>query len=268
MYVPLLRRIIILVAVLTAVPVIVWTISAFVRAYVGPDKIPTFRQLVTSGEASVNPKSDAAGPAQAAAEQGRLSNSSAAMAEPTATASEARNLPARPNGAAVANPSPDDEVTTLPRAAKMTDASPSPMAAEATDMKAAPLKPDGRDANSGPPAQPPTVQPPAAQPIVARETAVLQAAARQITAQQMAAQQIATQRTTFPPVPPADADSPAQPLTERIPLPRRRPSDLVMAQMTPKNVPMPRPRPEAAGAAASPETTSTGPLDFLHNLFH
>ena len=34
-YVPLLRRIIILVAVITAVPVVLWTITAFVRTYVG-----------------------------------------------------------------------------------------------------------------------------------------------------------------------------------------------------------------------------------------
>ena len=36
-YVPLLRRIIILVAVITAVPVVLWTITAFVRTYVGPE---------------------------------------------------------------------------------------------------------------------------------------------------------------------------------------------------------------------------------------
>ena len=39
-YLPLLRRIIILVAVITAVPVILWTITAFVRTYVGPPKVP------------------------------------------------------------------------------------------------------------------------------------------------------------------------------------------------------------------------------------
>ena len=37
-YVPILRRIIILVAVITAVPVVLWTITAFVRTYVGPPK--------------------------------------------------------------------------------------------------------------------------------------------------------------------------------------------------------------------------------------
>ena len=51
-YLPLLRRIIILVAVITAIPVVLWTITAFVRAYVGPPKLPTFHQLAS--KASIN----------------------------------------------------------------------------------------------------------------------------------------------------------------------------------------------------------------------
>ena len=37
-YVPLLRRIIIVV--LAAIPVILWTITVFMRSYVGPPKLP------------------------------------------------------------------------------------------------------------------------------------------------------------------------------------------------------------------------------------
>ena len=51
-YLPLLRRIIILVAVITAIPVVLWTITAFVRAYVGPPTMPTFHQLAS--KASIN----------------------------------------------------------------------------------------------------------------------------------------------------------------------------------------------------------------------
>ena len=43
-----LRRIIIVLAVLTAVPVALWTVTAFVRAYIAPPKLPTFRQLATN----------------------------------------------------------------------------------------------------------------------------------------------------------------------------------------------------------------------------
>jgi hypothetical protein len=56
-YVPLLRRVIILVAIITAVPVILWTITAFVRTYIGPPKIPTFHQLASV--ASINAPSSA-----------------------------------------------------------------------------------------------------------------------------------------------------------------------------------------------------------------
>jgi hypothetical protein len=47
-YMPVLRRIIILVAVLTAIPVVMWTITAFVRTYVGPPKLPTFHPIAAN----------------------------------------------------------------------------------------------------------------------------------------------------------------------------------------------------------------------------
>ena len=93
-YVPLLRRIIILVAVITAVPVVLWTITAFVRTYVGPPKIPTFHQLAST--ASINVPAGTATPdgtAQLqAAMQAKLTNQSAA------TASDARDPSAAPKG--------------------------------------------------------------------------------------------------------------------------------------------------------------------------
>jgi hypothetical protein len=45
LYTPILQRIIILVAVIVAVPVVLWTITAFVRAYVGPPRLPIFRPI-------------------------------------------------------------------------------------------------------------------------------------------------------------------------------------------------------------------------------
>jgi hypothetical protein len=48
LYTPMLQRIIILVAVIVAVPVVLWTITAFVRAYVAPPQIQTFRPLAAS----------------------------------------------------------------------------------------------------------------------------------------------------------------------------------------------------------------------------
>src|SRR5271166_5622347 len=45
LYTPILQRMVILVAVIIAVPVVLWTITAFVRAYVAPPQLPTFRPL-------------------------------------------------------------------------------------------------------------------------------------------------------------------------------------------------------------------------------
>jgi len=42
LYTPVLQRIIILVAVIIAVPVVMWTITTFVRTYVAPPTVPTF----------------------------------------------------------------------------------------------------------------------------------------------------------------------------------------------------------------------------------
>jgi len=88
--VPLLRRTIILVAVIIAVPVILWTITAFVRTYVGPPRIPTFHQLATT--ATINAPSAAAG-SQAA-------DGSNAIVEARATVSDAATRGDQPDGTA------------------------------------------------------------------------------------------------------------------------------------------------------------------------
>ena len=46
-YAPVLRRIIILVAVITAVPVMLWTITAFMHTYIAQPTISAPRPLVT-----------------------------------------------------------------------------------------------------------------------------------------------------------------------------------------------------------------------------
>ncbi len=61
LYMPVLQRIIILVAVIVAVPVVLWTITAFVRTYVGPPQLPTFQRLSDaqpSDNAAANPQAD------------------------------------------------------------------------------------------------------------------------------------------------------------------------------------------------------------------
>jgi hypothetical protein len=63
-YMPVLRRFIILVAVITAIPVAMWTITAMVRTYVGPPKLPTFRPIAAApgpDQAAAAPLADEGG---------------------------------------------------------------------------------------------------------------------------------------------------------------------------------------------------------------
>jgi hypothetical protein len=63
LYTPVLQRIIILVAVIVAVPVVLWTITAFVRSYVAPPRLPTFQPMALvpqSDSAPANPQASAA----------------------------------------------------------------------------------------------------------------------------------------------------------------------------------------------------------------
>ena len=61
-YAPVLRRIIILVAVITAVPVMLWTITAFMHTYIAQPTIPAPRPLAaaTATAAPTSPAADAA----------------------------------------------------------------------------------------------------------------------------------------------------------------------------------------------------------------
>jgi hypothetical protein len=59
-YAPVLRRIIILVAVITAVPVMLWTITAFMHTYIAQPTIPAPRPLATATAAPASPAVDTA----------------------------------------------------------------------------------------------------------------------------------------------------------------------------------------------------------------
>jgi hypothetical protein len=304
-----LRRIIIVVAVLTAVPVALWTVTGFVRTYVGPPKLPTFRQLATTaaeqqestgatraagdqplwqavttfvhahvavpqlpsvGQLTAtlmgdpNAKPAASDRTRPAAEQARPPAPSPLTVEARATATDARDL------SGSSKEPPANDVNVPANTTKITDASPTPMIAKSADMPVTiPVSAQAADTSrslSKPDATAPNAWPPAPQ----------QNTTSQTNAPWPPAQQTHPTKTLSPAAQTAAADESAtdvisakQPLTGRIPLPRRRPSDLAMVQITAANVPMPRPRPELAGSAAPSETaTGVRPLDFLSNLFH
>jgi hypothetical protein len=88
-YVPLLRRIIILVAVIIAVPVILWTITVFVRTYMGPPRMPTFHQLAST--ASINAPTASEGSEAAAQSSQAAADGSGPVVEAGATVADARD---------------------------------------------------------------------------------------------------------------------------------------------------------------------------------
>ncbi len=240
-YVPLLRRVIILVAVITAVPVVLWTITAFVRTYVGPPKIPTFHQLAAT--ASINApvtmtKPDASGQQQPAAQQARPadpSSPSSVRVEASAIATDPRDLSPGSKGSY-----PGD------RANEADASAPAASAAKMADTSmTTPASPKTADA---------PVWPPAATDGAPQNTGAL-----------------AAQQTAAAPEPPTDSLAAAAPLPGPIPLPRHRPRDIGtvhMADISPANVPVPRPRPDGAGPASPSGTTGGSPLGFIQNLFH
>ena len=231
-YVPLLRRIVIVVAVLAAIPVILWTITVFMRSYVGPPKLPTFRQLAASATVplprNASASLDSATQPLPPPEQSRLSDASSAAVPAGPTPTDAPDAAAAPKGPLLGDRAPIGAANTPTGALRTAETSPIiPADPKATEMPAAAAPPEGAAPNTATLAGP--------QPAVSIDT-------------------------------PADAVPAAEPLSGPIPLPPRRPHLVAMAQMTPATVPMPRPRPDAAGPAASDSTTAR-PFDWLQNMF-
>ena len=112
-YMPVLRQIIILVAVLTAVPVVLWTITAFVRTYVGPPKMPTFQPMMMStlkkAPDSAAPAPDTRSPPAPAAQETNAAPLPA-LVEASATTTDARSPVLETKQPAVGEQPPDIDV--------------------------------------------------------------------------------------------------------------------------------------------------------------
>jgi hypothetical protein len=245
-YFPLMRRVILLVAVLTAVPVILWTITVFVRDYFGPPKIATAKPLAAMVSAET-PAAPAAGGQDAGTQSASTPREAKLVDAPPvvearATTTDARTLaPAAqagsvwdqqrqagsdagppPNAAAPAQASGDQRAALQRAFDQRTAGQKTALAPAAQGMPAAPAMPDAS----------------------AQTTGTL---ADQDTAEAEQDQQ--------------GADA-ATPIPGPVPLPRHRPRYFAMLQ---GGVPMPRPRPEAAGSTAS-EGNAT-PLGWLQKIF-
>jgi hypothetical protein len=151
-YAPVLRRIIILVAVITAVPVMLWTITAFMHTYIAQPTIPSPQPLAAATDTAVatspaadtataNPPAPGAAPSQPAptatdsagntgapnVQVAALAPTPSAAAAPAPAADTAQAAPAAsapsvfPNSPFVAQPTP-----AAPDAANDADALPPP----------------------------------------------------------------------------------------------------------------------------------------------
>jgi hypothetical protein len=227
-FTPLLRRIVVIVALLTAAPVILWSITAFVRSYVGPPQTPSFRRLA----APVTQPGDNAGGGQQNGDQTVAqapgdSTSPAPTVEARATTSDARDAPPAADGQG----NPANLSAMIPSVVTDADAKPAdrfvdrvPPDLAATTGALASNQSAATDAS-------PADAMPAAEPLhgpipLPRQRPRIFAMA---------------QLTAPPPGPTAHA---------------------------PGGVPVPRPRPGAAGPpAAAADPASHGPLDFIQGLF-
>ncbi len=274
-YVPLLRRIIILLAVITAIPVVLWTITAVVRSYVGPPKIPTFHQLASKASinerASTGASQDTDRMMAQAAQQAKLADpSTATEAAPKGPLLAGRTPDANANAPAAnvsASPPSVPVITVSPPPA----ATPTPAPATTTVKPADPWPPMPASTNTAE-----TPMPAAATTAALADTSAPNAV---VAAAQPAASEAA-----------ADDMPAAAPLFGPIPLPKRRPHVMADAHATTTElaapasrsaiqteaptrmasngpIPMPRPRPDIAPASTAPTDSTNGPLDFITNIF-
>jgi hypothetical protein len=233
-FVPLLRRVIILLAVLAATPVVLWMITAFVRTYVGPPRVPAPRQIASTAPmaapATAAPSTADTDQAAAAPAQAKIADIATSTTDVTATTSDA------PKGSLLGD-RPSDSSANAP--AGIATIAPASTLSPPSQMSAAPAS-QGNAAPTAPSPAPSTMTAEASPPPAVTDQ----------------------QPEVMPPAPP---------LTGKIPLPRRRPHGLGETDTTrlaQGAVPVPRPRPDAAGPASSSDTGNSGPLDFLQNIFH
>jgi hypothetical protein len=240
---PLLRRIIILAAVVTAVPVVMWSTTALVRAYLGPPKGPTAQEAaplsavpdeVTSTAPTTNPPP--AAPADTKTVQ-------LAPVPPTNPAVGATSGSPNAGGTTVT-------VTASVPPAPKTSAKPAPVPAAQPPVASAPPP---KIAMSDPAPSPPPNPAPGGAPL----------ASDRVQSDIWPAPPATAGATADLTSPTADATPQSEPLAGPVPLPRRRPTYFVLAQAG--GVPLPRPRPTATAPGLTDAPPS--PFEWLHNIF-
>jgi len=226
-YLPLFRRMIILAAVLAAVPVVLWTITALMRTYVGPPKAPTFRPIAASSTTDTGTTASVAHdtggqPISLTPQAAASDQQNSTIVEARATMKDARSVPSAAKGPFLGDHAPDAgaaQPTAAVNSAALASTTSTGAEAETTPMPAYTDAQSGVTATGALATQPPADSEPQAD---------------------------------------ADALPAVEPLADPVPLPRHRPRYFAMV-----DVPMPRARPEGAG----PKAGAAGPLDWLQKIF-
>jgi hypothetical protein len=258
-FMPLMRRVIILAAVVAAVPVVMWTATGVVRNYLGlPSATPI--QTMTAAPVAVAPDQVAAAPTDnppAPAEDAKAAQAPAAP--PMNAASNA------PTGIGSGG-SPTITITSSVAPVTNTAAAPPP------PKPAAPAS--SKMAMSNPAASPPANSTAVAAPVASAPTpndiwpapppppAPVTSVPPMAPAPPMAAPAPMASASLEPPVEPsADALPQSGALAGRVPLPRKRPPSFIIAQ---GGIPLPRPRPITLASNADERPS---PFEWLRNLF-
>ncbi|MGB8632549.1 MAG: hypothetical protein WCD69_24770, partial [Xanthobacteraceae bacterium] len=220
LYAPVLQRVIILAAVVIAVPVMMWTITTFIRSYVARPQLPTFQRLTLTEAAQSPPTSPLAAtppsppPTAALASTDMTGGSRTPSADigslPLAPSIAAPSPPAVPTmaGATVGNSAQGAARTPPPPAMASPDALGLPTVAKPAGLVAR-LAADGSGKPSPAPAAAPAWPNPSA------------GGAPSFAAQQPPDAMTETAST--------EALPPPQPIKGHIPLPRGRPAAIALA---------------------------------------
>jgi hypothetical protein len=265
LYTPVLQRVIILAAVIIAVPVMMWTITTFVRGYVARPKLPALEHVASTNmparipAISPSAPSPASSPADQSAPQrvdGASASDAASRAADTrngppnlASAPDAGASPPTANGPSVSlrtAPTPSSAITTATTSGDISTGStlPAPPA-----PRPAPRSNDNTAATGGAPSSsdrglawpnpnttnPPDFSAPRLPPLPAPAPPAARTAAAEVL--------------------PAE-----EPIRGAIPMPRQRPADTFTVAAAAASGPVPLPRARPAAAPAETANTAIEPV--------
>jgi hypothetical protein len=253
LYTPVLQRVIILAAVIIAVPVMMWTITTFVRSYVARPKAPLLEHVASTAAPTRIPLiAPPPSPAPPAAAQSTVRGDGAASDAPNAEigTGSANSLPdSSPSPAAATGPSTAS--LQVPPLRASSPASPAPAAADASTVNAAVATATMTGSVPRPPQAPRSTD-------NTTPSSALSSSDRGIAwpnPNATSPPDFTAPRLAPPPPPPARTAAAEilptdNPIRGPVPLPRQRPGTFAVATTAAGGpVPLPRARPGEASAA-------------------